>query len=76
MDFDLPADDDPRRLAVRAWLRDHPKPSGKELAEAGFVAPHWPKPFGLGADPEHQLIIDRARAESLRRLEKRRKRER
>ena len=26
MDFDLPADDDPRRLAIRAWLADHPHP--------------------------------------------------
>ncbi len=58
MDFELPAEDDPRRLAVRAWLAEHPNPSGKELAEAGFVAPHWPAPWGLDADPIHQLIID------------------
>lgn len=58
MDFDLPAQDDPRRLAVRQWLADHPTPSGRELAEAGYVAPHWPKPWGLEADPIHQIIID------------------
>jgi alkylation response protein AidB-like acyl-CoA dehydrogenase len=58
MDFELPAEDDPRRLAVRAWLAEHPRPSGRELAEAGYVAPHWPAPWGLGADPVHQLIID------------------
>ena len=58
MDFLLPADDDPRRSAVRAWLADHPSPSGRELAEAGYVAPHWPAPWGLGADPVQQLIID------------------
>jgi alkylation response protein AidB-like acyl-CoA dehydrogenase len=58
MDFQLPAEDDPRRLAVRAWLAEHPDPSGRELAEAGYVAPHWPAPWGLGADPIHQLIID------------------
>ncbi len=58
MDFELPAHDDPRRLAVRAWLAEHPKPSGAQLAEAGYVAPHWPLPWGLGADPIHQLIID------------------
>ena len=68
MDFDLPADDDPRRLAVRAWLSANPKPTGRQLAEAGYVAPHWPVPYGLGADPEHQLIID----EELRRAEIRR----
>ena len=58
MDFELPPDDDPRRLEVRAWLADHPTPSGTDLAEAGYVAPHWPKPFGFEADPIHQLLID------------------
>jgi alkylation response protein AidB-like acyl-CoA dehydrogenase len=58
VDFDLPADDDPRRLAVRAWLAEHPAPAGRELAEAGYVVPHWPPPWGLDADPVHQLIID------------------
>ena len=58
MDFQLPADDDPRRIAVREWLSMHPNPTGRELAEAGYVAPHWPAPWGLGADPIHQLIID------------------
>ncbi len=28
------------------------------LAKAGYVAPHWPVPYGLGADPVHQVIID------------------
>ncbi|MEN9823119.1 MAG: hypothetical protein RLZ04_1545 [Actinomycetota bacterium] len=58
MDFQLPADDDPRRLAVREWLAAHPSPTGADLAEAGYVAPHWPEPYGLGADPIHQVIID------------------
>lgn len=58
MDFSLPAENDERRLAVRAWLREHPKPSGRALAEAGYVVPHWPKPWGLGADPELQFIVD------------------
>lgn len=58
MDFELPAPDDPRRAAVREWLAAHPRPSGTELAAAGYVAPHWPRPWGLDADPIHQLIID------------------
>jgi alkylation response protein AidB-like acyl-CoA dehydrogenase len=58
VDFELPPDDDPRRLALRAWLAAHPSPSGRELAGAGWVAPHWPEPWGLGADPVHQLVID------------------
>jgi 3-oxochol-4-en-24-oyl-CoA dehydrogenase len=58
MDFELPDDSDPRRVAVRDWLAAHPSPSGRQLAEAGFVAPHWPEPWGLDADPIHQLLID------------------
>lgn len=58
MDFDLPPDDDPRRVAVRAWLEAHPHPTSQQLAEAGYVAPHWPQPYGLGAQPMHQLLID------------------
>jgi alkylation response protein AidB-like acyl-CoA dehydrogenase len=58
VDLELPPDDDPRRREVRAWLAEHPSPSGRQLAEAGLVAPHWPKPYGLDADPVHQLLID------------------
>ncbi|MEO7428215.1 MAG: acyl-CoA dehydrogenase family protein [Acidimicrobiales bacterium] len=58
MDFELPPHDDPRRLAVRAWLAEHPDPTGRQLAEAGYVAPHWPAPWGLDADPIHQILID------------------
>jgi alkylation response protein AidB-like acyl-CoA dehydrogenase len=58
MDELLPGPDDPRRLAVRQWIADHPAPTNRELAESGYVAPHWPAPYGIGADPIHQLIID------------------
>ena len=58
MDFALPADDDPRRTDLRRWLEDHPSASARQLAEGGLVAPHWPAPWGLGADPTHQLIVD------------------
>jgi len=58
MDFELPAADDPRRLEVRSWLADHPSPSGRQLADAGYVAPHLPAPWGLDADPIHQIVID------------------
>jgi alkylation response protein AidB-like acyl-CoA dehydrogenase len=51
-------ENDPRRLAIREWLSAHPNPTGPQLAEAGLVAPHLPKPWGLGADADHQLIID------------------
>lgn len=58
MDFHLPADDDPRRLDVRAWLGENPSRSYRELAERGYAVPHWPKPWGLEAGAELQLIID------------------
>jgi alkylation response protein AidB-like acyl-CoA dehydrogenase len=58
MDFELPPEDDPRRVAVREWLAANPRPSGRQLADAGYVAPHWPRPWGLEADPIHQLVID------------------
>lgn len=43
---------------MRRWLVEHPSPDGRALAAAGLLAPHWPEPWGSGADPEHQLIID------------------
>ncbi len=54
----LPAENDPRRTEIRAWIREHPRPTARELAESGYVAPHWPRPFGRDADPVQQLIID------------------
>jgi len=54
----LPPEHDPRRQEVRAWLDANPEPTSRQLAEAGYVAPHWPQPWGLGANPELQLIID------------------
>ncbi len=57
MDFDFPDDDDPRRLAVRAWREANPNPTQAELHKAGYVVPHWPAPWGLEADPIHQIII-------------------
>ena len=28
------------------------------LADSGLLAPHWPKPYGRGASPAEQLLID------------------
>jgi alkylation response protein AidB-like acyl-CoA dehydrogenase len=58
VDFELPGADDPRRIETREWLAANPKPTGRQLAEAGYVVPHWPAPWGKDADPVHQLIID------------------
>ena len=58
VDTALPPDDDPRRIELRAWFADNPSPTGRQLAERGLVAPHWPAPWGLGADPTFQLLVD------------------
>ena len=64
MDFDLPAEAETYRDEVRAFVREH-APEGRfppdwtqRLAEAGYVAPHWPKPYGVDAGPIQQLVID------------------
>jgi alkylation response protein AidB-like acyl-CoA dehydrogenase len=54
----LPGDTDERRISIRTWLAEHPSPTPRQLAHAGYVAPHWPAPWGFAADPIHQLIID------------------
>jgi alkylation response protein AidB-like acyl-CoA dehydrogenase len=58
MDFDFPPEDDPRRVEVRTWLKEHPERSAQQLYDAGYVVPHWPEPYGINADPMHQVIID------------------
>jgi len=58
MDFELPGADDERRIAVREWIEATPNVTSRQLAEAGYVAPHWPRPWGLEADPIGQIIID------------------
>ena len=46
------------RDRLRAWLAAHPDPDGPTLAAAGLVAPHYPAPWGVGAGPALQLLID------------------
>jgi alkylation response protein AidB-like acyl-CoA dehydrogenase len=49
---------------LRAFVREHapdgryPTDWNRLLAAAGFVAPHWPAPWGLDAGPIEQLAID------------------
>jgi alkylation response protein AidB-like acyl-CoA dehydrogenase len=49
---------------LRAFVGEH-APGGtfpadwhRRLASAGYVAPHWPRPWGLDASPAEQLEID------------------
>jgi alkylation response protein AidB-like acyl-CoA dehydrogenase len=58
MNFDFPAEDDPRRVEIRQWLEANPHPPCRQLAAQGYTAPNWPPPWGLSAGPELVLILD------------------
>ncbi len=58
MDFDYPAENDPRRVEIRQWFEENPSPTPEQLAARGLCVPNWPKPWGLAADTELMLIID------------------
>ena len=58
MDFNSPAEDDPRRLELRQWFKDHPKPTGRKIAERGLAAANWPAPWGIAADAEMMMIVE------------------
>jgi alkylation response protein AidB-like acyl-CoA dehydrogenase len=64
MDFDLPPEAETYRAEVRAFLAEHapggrfPADFTRRLATAGYVAPHWPVPWGRGASAIEQLVID------------------
>jgi alkylation response protein AidB-like acyl-CoA dehydrogenase len=64
---DLPDEAESLRAAVRKVVDDvaaagADDPSGMAqraaLAEAGLITPHWPAPWGRGASPLEQLVID------------------
>jgi alkylation response protein AidB-like acyl-CoA dehydrogenase len=50
--------------ALRRFVAQHvsdgkyPPDWNAQLARAGYVAPHWPRPWGLDATPAEQLEID------------------
>jgi 3-oxochol-4-en-24-oyl-CoA dehydrogenase len=64
MDFDLPPEAEGYRSEVRAFISEnapdgrYPPDWNRRLAEAGYVTPHWPRPWGRGASPIEQLVID------------------
>ncbi len=59
---DLPPEAEPIRDDVRAFLdalTDHDKSEWRVLlADGGYLAPHWPKPWGRDASAVEQLVID------------------
>jgi alkylation response protein AidB-like acyl-CoA dehydrogenase len=57
VELTLAPPDDPRRQEVRDWLAAHRHPSARDLAAAGWVAPHWPPPWGQSRDLLSSLVI-------------------
>jgi alkylation response protein AidB-like acyl-CoA dehydrogenase len=59
---DLPEAADALRGDVRAFLADltaQPKSTWRvALADGGYIAPHWPRPWGREASALEQLVID------------------
>jgi alkylation response protein AidB-like acyl-CoA dehydrogenase len=39
------------------WSAASTGPRRTLLADSGLIAPHWPKPYGLGASPVQQLVV-------------------
>jgi alkylation response protein AidB-like acyl-CoA dehydrogenase len=62
VDVDLDGRDDAVRPEARATARGIAALPADEqrraLAESGMLAPHWPAPYGLGADAVRQVVID------------------
>ncbi len=59
---DLPAEADSLRAEIRAVVAGVAAVSDADqraaVAEAGLIMPHWPPPWGRGASPLEQLVID------------------
>ncbi len=64
MDLQWTPEADAARQAMRAFLDEHapngayPPDFSRRLASAGYAAPHWPTPWGRGANAWEQLAID------------------
>jgi alkylation response protein AidB-like acyl-CoA dehydrogenase len=60
--IDLPAEAEHVRADVQSFiadLKEHDRSEwNRRLAENGFLAPHWPSPWGRAAGPVEQLVID------------------
>jgi alkylation response protein AidB-like acyl-CoA dehydrogenase len=55
LELDL-GDTEAVRAQVRAVLAG--KPDERAIADAGYLVPHWPKPWGRDASAVEQLVID------------------
>ncbi|MFV0494834.1 acyl-CoA dehydrogenase family protein [Mycobacterium sp.] len=65
LSIDLTGVEDQRAEIAVAVSRVAALPAGQRqaaLADAGLLAPHWPVPYGRGAGPAEQLLIDQEMA--------------
>lgn len=62
VDVDLEGRDEAVRPEARAVAERiaslDPADRRAALVDAGYLTPHWPAPYGLGADPALQIVID------------------
>src|SRR6478736_3491204 len=62
LSVDLPPEAEEHREELRELLAElkelEPVEQRRRIAEAGFVQPQWPKPWGREADALEQLVID------------------
>jgi 3-oxochol-4-en-24-oyl-CoA dehydrogenase len=60
--LDLGAEATPARTAVRDFLVTvgglDDRARRRAIADAGYLVPHWPEPYGRAAGPVEQLVID------------------
>jgi alkylation response protein AidB-like acyl-CoA dehydrogenase len=60
--IDLPPEAEHVRADVQSFIADLKSRDRSEwnqrLAEAGYLSPHWPQPWGRDAGPVEQLVID------------------
>lgn len=59
----MPGPYHPDRVAFREFVEAYPDPSPVDLAQAGWVAPGWPPPWGRGASFEEEIAISLEMAE-------------
>jgi alkylation response protein AidB-like acyl-CoA dehydrogenase len=60
------AEDERTRTEARAFVANlrSTEDIQVQLADSGYLMPHWPKPYGLAASPRAQLVIDEVLADA------------
>ncbi|TAL22793.1 MAG: acyl-CoA dehydrogenase [Frankiales bacterium] len=58
LDLELGADTAPLRESVREFLAGIDPQDRRAIADAGYLVPHWPAPWGRDANAVEQLVID------------------